>query len=147
FIKIYNLWSAKKPGYYARSMAVLYEIIDEFKNSREKYISKGQRDALDAAYAYILENYRKRDFDYNALCSASGFSYSHFKELFIKHFRLSPVKYVTKMRISYACDLLVSGMYSVTEISSMCGFDNVYYFSRVFKNEMGVTPGKYGCEV
>ena len=64
-------------------------------------------------------------------------------ELFKKEFSLSPVRYVTKVRIDRAKELLVSGRHTVTEISELCGFENVYYFSSVFKKAVGVSPSEY----
>ena len=32
FVKIYNVWNEKKPGYYAKSMSILYEITEKIKN-------------------------------------------------------------------------------------------------------------------
>ena len=58
-------------------------------------------------------------------------------------FQLSPIKYITKKRISYACDLLVSNKYSVSDIASMTGYSDVYYFSRVFKENTGMSPLEY----
>ena len=58
-------------------------------------------------------------------------------------FQLSPIKYITKKRISYACDLLVSNKHSVSDIASMAGYSDVYYFSRVFKENTGMSPSDY----
>ncbi|MBQ2704551.1 MAG: helix-turn-helix transcriptional regulator, partial [Clostridia bacterium] len=33
--------------------------------------------------------------------------------------------------------------YSVSEIALKCGFDNVYYFSNMFKKMVGVSPTRY----
>lgn len=142
FLKIYHLWSRKEPGYYSKVMSVLYEIIHRLnRQSRGSYSSAGRK--LESAHAYILENYKNPQFDYRALCAVTGFSYSHFQNLFRSHYHLSPVKYVTRLRVDYAKELLLSKRYTVTEIAAMCGFENVYYFSRVFKEVTGVPPKQY----
>ena len=56
---------------------------------------------------------------------------------------MTPRSYIIFLRIKYACDLLKSQMYNVTEISELCGFSNVYYFSKCFKKQMGVPPSEY----
>ena len=56
---------------------------------------------------------------------------------------MSPVKYVTALRLDHAKELLITGQYSVGEVAELCGFENVYYFSAVFKK----TPGNTTKEV
>ncbi len=143
FIKIYKIWNEKKTDYYIKSMRVMYDIILEMRKKRRKYMNMGQYAMLNNAERYIKENYTKSEFDYRALCAESGLSYSYFSELFIKRYGMSPVKYVTKLKIDYAKELLVTNMYSITKIAEMCGFEDVYYFSNVFKKLNGVSPKKY----
>lgn len=91
----------------------------------------------------MLENFKRYDFDYNEMCSKSGLSYSYFKELFISKYKMSPVKYITHLKIEYAKELLIIGKYSMSEIASRCGFENAYYFSTVFKKQVGISPTQY----
>ena len=42
-----------------------------------------------------------------------------------------------------AKELLITGHYTVSEIAYECGFENVYYFSNVFKKIVGVSPTAY----
>ena len=45
--------------------------------------------------------------------------------------------------IAEAKNLLTEGELNVTEISHLLGFENVTYFSRLFKKEVGSTPNKF----
>ena len=56
---------------------------------------------------------------------------------------MSPNRLVTDMRIGYAKELLVTSRYSVGEIATLSGFENVYYFSSVFKKKTGFSPTGY----
>lgn len=143
FEKIYNLWCNKKTGYYFRSMKVLYDIIEKINSHKEGYITNAQKEKIDAAYSYIIEHYRDREFDYKQLCSVSNLSYSYFKELFIAAYKMPPSRLVSKLKIEYAKELLITRRYSITEIAELCGFDNVYYFSTVFKKWVGISPKNY----
>ena len=144
FIRIYHIWNEKKSDYYIKSMLLFYEIILIIrKHANTLYISSEQRSGLEKAYLYMAENFKSQNFDYKKLCEASGFSYSYFSTLFIKKYRMSPVKYVTKMKIDYAKELLVDNRYTISQIAELCGFENVYYFSNVFKKIVGVSPNKY----
>ena len=56
---------------------------------------------------------------------------------------MPPKKYIIKKKIDYACELLLLGRYSVTEVAEMSNFSDVYYFSRQFKEYIGVSPTDY----
>ena len=124
-------------------MIIFYEIIKIIQKHNKKYISTQQSEKINHAHEYIIENYRDKNFDYEKLCQKTGLSYSYFKELFISKYKMPPVKYLTQLRIEYAKELLITGRYSIGEIAEMCGFENVYYFSTVFKKHTGTPPSKY----
>ena len=71
---------------------------------------------------------------------ACGVSESYFKRLFKEQFGVPPKKYVVQLRINHACELLRTERYSVTQIATICGFSDIYFFSRQFKEYMGVSP-------
>ena len=144
FLKIYSVWNSKKPGFYVESMSILYEIIKSIKHHNAKYSTYNHKEKIQPSYEYMIEHFSDCDFNYKTMCQKSKLSYDYFKELFIKHYGMSPVKYVTMLRIEKAKELLITRLYSVTEVSELCGFDNVYYFSNVFKKHVGISPGKYG---
>ena len=53
---------------------------------------------------------------------------------------LSPSEFMKTIRLNYAMELLKSRSYSVTEISELCGFSSVGYFSTVFKKHFQKSP-------
>lgn len=143
FTRLYNIWSSKGADYYQRSIATMYEIIISQRLSQRKYINTTTSQRLDIAIEYINKNCTKQDIDYLALAEMTGLSYSYFKSLFVKTYGMPPSKYVLSMKIKYAKELLVTNRYSVTTVAEMCGFSNIYYFSRVFKEITGISPSKF----
>lgn len=73
----------------------------------------------------------------------SKISRRRFNELFKKQFGITPNRYLTSRRIDNALTLLSEQKISVSEASDICGFGDVYYFSKVFKSETGYSPGKF----
>ncbi len=53
-------------------------------------------------------------------------------------------EYVLSLRISKAKTLLLEGSSSIAEVASACGFEDPYYFMRLFKRSTGLPPGRYG---
>lgn len=143
FLKLYDIWQKRCPGYYADAMKTFYDIIASVQKSQQNYLSGRQKNYMDTAYAYIAEHYKQPNFNYKELCRIVGLEYAYFSELFKKTFHMPPVRFVTKMRIDYAKELLVTNRRSISEIAEMCGFANTYYFSGVFKRETGFAPSKY----
>ena len=143
FLKLFDTWQKKDAGYYASSMMIFYDIISSFQKQQHFYLSGTQKWHMQKAHEYIMENYKNPDFSYKELCHATGLEYAYFSELFKKAFKMSPVRFVTKLRIDYAKELLVTNRQSVAKIAEMCGFSNTYYFSNVFKKQTGFSPSQY----
>lgn len=68
---------------------------------------------------------------------------SHFHRVFVKCFGLTPHKYMLRKRLSDSRRLLLDTALSVKEIGWHCGYENEFYFSKVFKKEYGVSPSKF----
>ena len=55
----------------------------------------------------------------------------------------APSAYILQLRLDHACHLLTSSDLSIGEISLACGFDDMSYFSRVFRQNYEITPSQY----
>lgn len=141
--KLYRIWIEKRPGYYYSAMAEAYKIFKLVHTMQLNYLPNKKTDHLEVLDDYISEHYCDVSFNYHALPAMCGLSYSYFKKLFISKYGMPPVKYITGLKIKRASELLLTNMYSVSEIADMCGFENVYYFSNVFKKHAGVSPKNY----
>ncbi len=66
---------------------------------------------------------------------------------FFKKFKaytgVSPLQYLLDIRLSNAKSLLESTEYTISEISSIVGYDNPLYFSRLFHRHVGISPREY----
>jgi AraC-like DNA-binding protein len=73
------------------------------------------------------------------LCNISKY---HFCRIFKQHMGVTVVQYIINYRLSIAELMLNSKNYSIGEIASMCGFDDISYFYRCYKRVKGVSPNK-----
>ncbi|MEK9196754.1 helix-turn-helix transcriptional regulator [Ureibacillus sp. FSL E2-3493] len=76
------------------------------------------------------------------IASQLGIERRRFAYLFERHTGLSPIQYLTEIRIRRAKVLLQSG-YSVAEVAEKVGYVDHFYFSRVFKKQTGMSPSKF----
>ncbi len=67
--------------------------------------------------------------------------------LYNKHFKrimgMPPTKYIIKLRMQYACELLSNSQMQINEIANMCGYKDANFFIRVFKESLGYSPLAY----
>lgn len=138
FKKAFSVWVAKNDGYYFECMSIIYKILSEIQ--KEKFAPEKRYEKIKPAIDYITENFLKEHLSCEHLAEICGISYSYLKRLFIEKYDMSPKKYIIKLKTDYACELLLSEMYSVGEIAQMAGFSDIYFFSRQFKNQMGISP-------
>ena len=90
---------------------------------------------------YVLENY-DRNFDVNEVIKSIGYSPSYFRTIFKREVGITPFAYVLQYRVKEAKELLSKG-YQVKTVSAKVGFEDVFYFSKVFKKIVGQSPSKY----
>lgn len=141
FKKLFSVWVAKNEGYYFDCVALLYKIFAEMQ--RETYLPEKQYNLIKPAVDYIGENLLKEKTAVSALAQRCGISESYLKKLFVRNFGVPPVQYMIRLKLNYACDLLRSTLYTVSQTAELCGYANVYFFSRQFKEYMGVTPTEF----
>lgn len=78
-----------------------------------------------------------------ATAEISQISRRRFNELFKRQFDVTPNTYILQRKVEFAKRMLKLDELSVTDIAELCGFCDVYYFSKVFKKEIGTTPSAY----
>lgn len=80
------------------------------------------------------------------LAKLAGMSVTHFRRIFLQVMQISPLKYVTTIRINAARKLLISTDKLLTEIAVETGFWDQSHFVKAFKAERGITPNRYRRE-
>lgn len=69
-----------------------------------------------------------------------GLSPNYFSKIFKKYTGTGFIDYLTNLRLKKAEELLKTGKYKIYEISSLVGYENPTYFSRIFKKKYGHSP-------
>ena len=73
----------------------------------------------------------------------NNLSASHFSSLFRKATGMSPMDYFIHLKLQKACLLLYSSDTKIKKIAHTIGYDDPYYFSRLFKKYLNISPDQY----
>jgi two-component system response regulator YesN len=94
------------------------------------------------ARQYILDNVEKRIMLQEVaeyVCISPGY----LSTLFRREYKQNLVDFINQAKIDLACELLRENKYRINEISYKLGFENAFYFTRVFHRRTGLTPSEY----
>lgn len=97
---------------------------------------------LLALERFMIDN-SHRDLDLDDFAQFAGLSRFHFSKKFKQFTGSSPMRYFNQIRVKIACQLLDTTTDTIRQIASHLGFEDPYYFSRLFKKMMGVSPQHY----
>ena len=91
--------------------------------------------------------YMKQHLDQMAIAMSfatlANLSESHYRSLFKRHTGYAPMNYFIRLRMHKACQLLDTTNLSVKEVANMLGYQDPFYFSRVFKAVIEQAPTQY----
>ena len=97
---------------------------------------------IDAATLYFNEHYNE-EINIEEYAQSHNMSTSWFIRNFKQYTGFTPLQYILSLRIYNAEALLKSNLYNITEVASIVGYDDEYYFSRIFKKNTGFSPTDY----
>ncbi len=67
----------------------------------------------------------------------------YLRQLFVEWVGEPPLRYLIRQRLAAACDLLRLNQEKTADIAARVGIPNPYYFSRLFRQRLGVSPSAY----
>ncbi len=92
----------------------------------------------------MYDNLANADFSVGDAVRKTGFNTDYVRRCFKEETGMTPLEYLTNMRMNYAQGLLLQETYvSVVDVAEKCGYGDSFYFSRLFKKKFGVSPLKY----
>ena len=97
---------------------------------------------IEQSIVYMMEHLDK-PLQVAALAARANVSASHFFVLFKRRTGCPPIDYFIRLRMQRACELLEAGSPHVKEVAAALGYDDPFYFSRVFKSVNRIAPSEY----
>ncbi|PQJ84403.1 helix-turn-helix transcriptional regulator [Aliivibrio sifiae] len=103
---------------------------------------KRSEDLYQGICIYIQENFH-RNIDRTNIANRFNISPNHLSRMFRQQGHMTLADYITWVRIERAKFMLKKYTFRLTEVATRCGFQDVNYFYRVFKNKTTYTPSDY----
>ena len=93
----------------------------------------------------IIRSFHDCNINLKSILEKSGYAEDYIRAHFKKITGKTPIEFLTRMRIRHACYLMdvYKNALSLSEIAEKCGYTDYIYFSRRFKQQMGVSPRAY----
>lgn len=116
------------------------DVSDETGGENERFYEK-----LKVSLSYLEDNYAENITVADA-ASMCNFSPSYFSKMFRELTGSSFTKYLKNYRLERAAEKISNEKMKISDAASSCGFDNLSYFTRAFKEKYKVTPTQFKNE-
>lgn len=110
--------------------------------SRKRRTNNESQRMVLRAIAYLNLHY-KDPITRGDVADYVGVSERHLARCFQQAVGLSPITYLNRLRVKVAKTLLDKGQMSITDVAMEVGFSAGGYFTRVFRDEVGISPREY----
>ncbi|MDX1754557.1 MAG: AraC family transcriptional regulator [Marinobacter sp.] len=97
---------------------------------------------LEIIHNFMREHLEER-ITLEQLAELAGLSPAHFATRYRTQTGTTPIQHFIHLKVERACQLLDTTGLSFAQISTQLGYDDSYYFSRLFKKVMGQSPSHY----
>ncbi|GHV81729.1 hypothetical protein AGMMS49991_02870 [Spirochaetia bacterium] len=135
-------WTEQQPGYLLKSRALLMLILHRlFELIVCKVDSSVEDFRIKRVTRYIMQHYAEK-LSVTAMADMLGLNPVYFGALFKKETGMTMNRYTLKTRIRNAENLLRSGDYRISAVAKRCGYNDVFYFYKQFKEIMGIPPSQ-----
>ena len=130
-------------------LGLLYQLMG-ILSEEKRYTVTDKSDLSSHRNIYLLKNvlnyieiHYQEKIELKELARTAGMSSKYFCHFFSEMTGRTPIDYVNYYRVERACCLLAGTQYSITEVAMLCGFNDVSYFTRIFKKYKGRSPRQY----
>ena len=141
--RVKNLLAQRKKLQGVYSDNLMANVSEEEKEQTTPEMSPNDRKFMDKLVSLMEQNMDNGELVVDDLVSELAVSRSVFFKKLKTLTGLAPIEFIKKMRIHRAVQLIDTGEYSMTQISYMVGINDPRYFSKCFKQQMGMTPTEY----
>ncbi len=142
--QLYKAMHSTERGSSAVAMITFLKLVHDLCDAFDAAPPRMGRSLLliSQAAAYVDRHFRE-DLRVGELAGLVNLSRRSFQRHFRQATGMSVIHYISAQRLREACRLLKEGRSNVAETAYQAGFPDPNYFSRVFREKIGVTPKQY----
>ena len=137
--------TTEREGYAIAAESIFKLLVLEVSRfySRMDLVRPKELYQITIAIGYMEKNFNKR-ISVPMLSDFIGMNRSAFYRSFKGMTGCSPIEFLLRIRIKKAAKMLAADPnLHITDVLTVCGFENSSYFTRQFKNIMGITPREF----
>lgn len=143
FTAMSDAWNARGPLSRLKLKTCFYAVVHELYSELLSGIpGRMEIDSFEYARHYLGENY-DHACSVQMLAESLGVSRAALHEQFKSNIGIGPRQYLMQLRLDAACKELMFSSMTIDEIAASCGLRDKTYFSRVFKQRYGISPGVF----
>jgi len=143
FDDLHELYQKMPKTFRLRTMAELLLISSIFAECGLISINESENNLRTTSVIKHIQSHYAEPLSISELSSIVNLCEDSFIRLFKKEHGETPFTYIMNLRISESLKLLYENKYSVSEIATRTGFSSPSYFSKAFKEKLGVSPLQY----
>jgi AraC-like DNA-binding protein len=140
FHEIRDLADNQPPAFQHRCGSVVINLIAKILSFSTAQEQGSETDKLISSARILFEENLYTSLGMDEIVKSLKVDYGWFRGIFKSYTGLSPYQYFLQMKINKAKQILQTGELTVKETAYKLGFENQYYFSRIFKNKTGISP-------
>lgn len=131
---------------YFKNVDAMFDFLKDntlryFEGDNAKY-NTVEHSTIKDILKYINENITS-DFSVQALAKKYYLNPNYMCQLFKKEVGESFIEYISRRRIEYACRLLLETELTINQIGEKCGYNDYFYFTKIFKRHINMTPTQF----
>lgn len=139
-------FTQKEPGYSVSLKSLTNELVvflcREFAKQNDERYQASDIHLIAQVVDFIHKRFAQK-ITLSDLAKIYGCSNEHLIRQFKSVYEMTPMDYLTHIRVQRSCEDLLSTKDSVTEVAFRNGFNDSNYFSRCFKKKIGISPLAY----
>ena len=120
----------------------IFLLVQRTRQEQKPTVNTYIQEEMEYARRYFNEHYNEA-INIEEYAQSRSMSVSWFNRNFKKIVNHTPVEYLLTIRVNNAASLLETTDYSMSEIAAIVGYDNAFYFSRLFHKMKGMSPSAY----
>jgi AraC-like DNA-binding protein len=107
---------------------------------KKRFTSTNKR--IEAIHNYLMKNYRE-EVNLAGLAELVNMAEGSLCRFFRMETGVTVFEYLNRLKVDFACKLLMDAELSITDVSLDSGFNNLSHFNKQFRKHTGMTPMEY----